>query len=86
MTPVKREGFRVGVPLHAEWREVFNSDLLEYGGTGTRNEGTLKSEMIPWHGLPQSVVLTLPPMGAIFLQVGKRYRKTKLEAKGESVK
>ena len=86
MTPVKREGFRVGVPLHGEWREVFNSDLAEYGGAGTRNEGALKSTRIPWQGLPQSVVLTLPPMGAIFLRIGKRYRKTKYEAKGESVK
>ena len=76
LTPVKREKFRVGVPVHGEWREVFNSDLAEYGGEDTRNEGALGSERIAWHGLAQSVSLTLPPMGAIFLKVGKRYEKT----------
>ena len=76
LTPVKRENFRIGVPLHGEWREVFNSDLAEYGGENTRNEGVLRSEKIAWHGFSQSVSLTLPPMGAIFLKVAKRYEKT----------
>ena len=75
MTPVRRENFRIGVPVHGEWREVFNSDLAEYGGEDIRNEGALKSARIAWQGLPQSVVLTLPPMGAVFLKVGKRYEK-----------
>ncbi len=74
-TPVKRENFRVGVPYHGEWREVFNSDAAEYGGEGTCNEGGLKSERIAWQSLPQSVALTLPPMGAVFLKVAKRYEK-----------
>ncbi len=74
-TPVRRESFRVGVPVHGEWSEVFNSDATEYGGEGIRNEGMLKSEKIAWRHLPQSVVLTLPPMSAVFLKVAKRYEK-----------
>lgn len=75
-TPVKRENFRVGVPVHGEWREVFNSDAAAYGGDGACNEGALKSERIAWQNLPQSVSLTLPPLGAVFLKVAKRYEKT----------
>ena len=76
LTPVKRENFRIGVPAHGEWREVFNSDAAEFGGEGTCNEGALKSEKTAWHSLAQSLTLTLPPMGAIFLKVAKRYEKT----------
>ena len=75
-TPVKRENFRVGVPIHGVWREVFNSDAAEYGGEGVCNGGVLCSEEISCNGMPQSLLLTLPPMGAIFLKVGKRYKKT----------
>ena len=76
LTPVKRQGFRIGLPAHGEWREVFNSDTQEFGGEGVQNEGALKSEKIAWQGMGQSVVLTIPPMGAIFLKVAKRYEKT----------
>ncbi len=76
LTPVKREGFRIGLPVHGEWQEVFNSDLAEYGGEGTRNEGALKTELQAWHGFSQSASLTLPSMGAIFLKVAKRYEKS----------
>ena len=75
-TPVKRENFRVGVPVHGEWREVFNSDAAAYGGDGACNEGALKSERIAWQNLQQSLSLTLPPLGAVFLKVAKRYEKT----------
>ena len=76
LTPVKRENFRQGVPLRGEWREVFNSDLREYGGEDTRNEGALCTERVAWQGMEQSLTLTLPPMSAIFLKVSKRYEKT----------
>ena len=74
-TPVKRENFRVGVPARGVWKEVFHSNSPEYGGDGVCNGGVLFSEDVAWNGLPQSLLLTLPPMGAIFLKVAKRYRK-----------
>ena len=85
-TPVKREKFRTGVPVHGEWKEVFNSDATEYGGDGVENTGALKSERIAWQNLPQSLSLTLPPMGAIFLKVAKRYEKTKRNSNKEERK
>jgi len=65
-TPVPRPGYRVGVPRGGVWREVLNSDAREYGGSGVTNEGIF-GESVPAHGHPYSVVLTLPPLGAIFL-------------------
>ena len=34
-TPIPRVGYRVGVPEGGYWRELLNSDALEYGGTGS---------------------------------------------------
>jgi 1,4-alpha-glucan branching enzyme len=74
-TPVVRPDYPVGVPIPGDWREVFNSDAAEYGGSDVRS-GTL-------HALPgtgtlsqgtvrcgQSVRLTLPPLGVVYLRPG----------------
>jgi len=70
-TPVPRHGFRVGVPAAGWWREILNSDAEPYGGSGQGNLGGVSSEAVPWHGLPQSLVVTLPPLGlAVFKAPG----------------
>ena len=67
-TPVPREGYRVGVPEPGFWREVVNSDADIYGGSGMGNMGGVESTPIPMHGHYHSVLLTLPPLGAVFLE------------------
>jgi 1,4-alpha-glucan branching enzyme len=67
-TPVPRHSYRVGVPRRGLWREIFNSDALEYWGSGQGNLGGRESEAWPAHGHPQSLALTLPPLGAVFLK------------------
>jgi 1,4-alpha-glucan branching enzyme len=66
-TPVPREGYRVGMPGNRHYREIFNSDDPRYGGTGVGNRSPLVPEPLPWHGRAQSLVLTLPPLAAIYL-------------------
>jgi 1,4-alpha-glucan branching enzyme len=66
-TPVVREGYRIGVASPDPYREIFNSDDPRYGGSGVANKGLLQPEALPWHGRSHSVVLTLPPLAAIFL-------------------
>ena len=68
MTPVVRHGYRVGVPRGGAWRERLNSDAAIYGGSNVGNGGTLRSEAIPMHGHPQSIALTLPPLGGLVLE------------------
>ncbi len=70
-TPVPRLNYRVGVPRGGYWREVLNSDAEYYGGSGHGNLGGLEASPIPFHGRPCSLNLTVPPLGAIFLKVGK---------------
>jgi 1,4-alpha-glucan branching enzyme len=67
-TPIPRLGYRVGVPEGGYWRELLNSNALEYGGTGQGNLGGVNAENESAHGRPYSLNLTLPPLGALFLK------------------
>jgi 1,4-alpha-glucan branching enzyme len=67
-TPVLRSHYRVGVPFGGEWKEILNSDAKEYNGSGQGNLGGKDAELVPFHGQPFSLDLTLPPLGAIFFK------------------
>jgi len=72
------------VPVAGFWEEVFNSDALEYGGSGVGNAGGMETENKPWHGHSQSLPLTLPPLGAVLFKIRKP--KPKEEPEAEAVK
>ena len=55
--------FRIGVPKPGTYKEVFNSDREEYGGSGQLFEKPVKAEKIPMHGQPYSIEITVPPVG-----------------------
>jgi 1,4-alpha-glucan branching enzyme len=55
------------VPRHCRYLEVLNTDAREYGGSGMGNGGVVSVEDVPSHGHPQSIVLTLPPLGVLWL-------------------
>ena len=64
-TPVPRYGYRIGVPFGGFWREVLNSDAVEYGGSGVGNLGGVEAEQVPAHGRAWSLPLTLPPLAVV---------------------
>jgi 1,4-alpha-glucan branching enzyme len=59
--------YRVGLPLAGGWREVINTDAATYGGSGVGNMGRVVAEPDSHHGQPASAVLTIPPLGALWL-------------------
>jgi 1,4-alpha-glucan branching enzyme len=61
--------YRVGLPETGHWREVVNTDATAYGGSGVGNLGMVEAETKPWHGLPASAVLQLPPAGVLWLSL-----------------
>lgn len=66
-SPVGQGEYRFGVPPKKTYREVFSTDLPEYGGTGDwRNGEELETESIPSHGRPCSLRVSIPPLGAAF--------------------
>ncbi len=64
-TPVPRTSYRL--PVQGAYREIFNSDALEYGGSGMGNGGWLTGD---GHTTPAGVglCLTVPPLAALLLQ------------------
>ena len=66
-TPLPRHVYRVGVPRRCAYLEVLNTDSAEYGGSGMGNLGRVEVEDIPSHGFAQSITLTLPPLGVLWL-------------------
>jgi 1,4-alpha-glucan branching enzyme len=68
LTPVPREGYRLGVPQPGHWREVLNSDATAYGGSGMGNGGGASTQATPAHGHAQSLLLTLPPLAVLVLE------------------
>ncbi|HYN20488.1 MAG TPA: alpha amylase C-terminal domain-containing protein, partial [Thermoanaerobaculia bacterium] len=67
-TPVPRESYRVGVPQRGFWTEILNSDAADYAGSGKGNMGGVETSPVPLHGRAHSLILTLPPLGVIFLK------------------
>lgn len=61
-----------GVPHAGVWRELLNTDSTHYGGSGIGNWGQVTAEPIPAHGHAHSVVLNLPPLGALWLTPAHR--------------
>ena len=66
-TPVTRTGYRIGVPVAGRWEEALNTDATVYGGSGQVNPGPLATSDQGSHGFDQSLELTIPPLGAMFL-------------------
>ena len=67
-TPQPRYNYRVGAPAAGFWREMLNSDAKEYGGSGQGSMGGVSANPVPFHGLPYSLNLILPPLAAVFFK------------------
>jgi 1,4-alpha-glucan branching enzyme len=59
--------YKVGLPRAGWWREIVNTDAYGYGGSGVGNLGSVEAVPEPYHGQPASAVMTLPPLGALWL-------------------
>ena len=67
-SPVALEDYRFGVPPKARYEEVFNTDDVQWGGSGVVNPQPIPTEHIPAHQQAQSIALRIPPLGAVILQ------------------
>jgi 1,4-alpha-glucan branching enzyme len=68
LTPVVREGYRIGVPGPGLWTELLNTDSAVYWGSNVGNAGGVHAEYVTCHGRPYSLHLTLPPLSAMFFK------------------
>jgi 1,4-alpha-glucan branching enzyme len=68
LTPLPRQGYRIGVPRGGSYRPLLNTDDERFGGSDLPVGERIDVEPIAWHGLAQSVALTLPPLAALVLR------------------
>lgn len=65
LTPVPRQGYRIGFPRGGFWREAINSDAGIYAGSNLGNQGGFEVEAVPSHGQGFSAMVTLPPLAVV---------------------
>ena len=68
-TPQPHSHYRVGVPLAGFYRELFNSDSRQYGGSNMGNLGGKWTEEWSFHSRPYSLDLCLPPLSVLILKI-----------------
>jgi 1,4-alpha-glucan branching enzyme len=67
LSPVPREGYRLGLPRPGRWAELLNTDADIYGGSNMGNFGAVEAEPQPWHDQPFSATVNVPPLSVIWL-------------------
>ncbi|MCF1192813.1 1,4-alpha-glucan branching protein GlgB [Mangrovimonas sp. AS39] len=71
LTPVPREKYRIGLSKTGKIKEVFNSDLEKYSGTGNYKNPTKSVSAKSWHFRKYSVVIDLPPLSMVAFKYEK---------------
>ncbi len=67
-TPVVRYDYRLGVPHEGVYREILNSDITHYGGSGVVNMQPMPGTLGNWQECSHSILLTLPPLATVVLK------------------
>jgi 1,4-alpha-glucan branching enzyme len=67
MMPEPRGNYRVGVPRGGTYEVLMNSDERGFGGSGHNVNMRVHTNAEPLHGFDQSLLLELPPLGALVL-------------------
>ena len=67
-TPVVRKNYRIGVPENCRYQEIFNSDDINYWGSGVKNDGIRQAQQQNWNERPYSIELTLPALSTIVIK------------------
>ncbi|MCC2626129.1 MAG: glgB [Burkholderiales bacterium] len=67
-TPVVYYDYHIGVPKVGYYKEVFNSDGMEFGGSGQIIDEKLTSVSNWQHNYPQHLTLKIPPMAVTVLK------------------
>lgn len=70
-TPVTYYDYHIGVPDAGSYIEAFNSDDLEFGGSGQLIADEIFSTPESSHGFDQRITIKVPPMATLVLKLKK---------------
>lgn len=68
MTPVPRENYKMGVPRKGKLKEIFNSNLKKYFGSGEYKNKVQSTKPESWQFRDNSIDINIPPLGAVVLK------------------
>ena len=71
MTPIPREQYRIGLPRKGKLKEIFNSDLKKYAGSGEYKNKAFSSEKKDWQFREHSAEITIPPLAMVAFKYTK---------------
>jgi 1,4-alpha-glucan branching enzyme len=70
-SPLVYEKYRIGVPYSGKYKEIFNSDRAEFGGSGNVNPRAKSSKKSVCDDRENSIEILIPPMGISVFQCTK---------------
>jgi len=68
-TPLVRSGYRIGVPRSGLYKELLNTDSVNYGGSGVGVHDGIHTQDVSAHGRPHSIQIDLPPLATMILKI-----------------
>ena len=68
MTPIPRESYRIGLPKLGKLKEVYNSDLKKFSGSGNYKNSNISAEKKEWNFRKYSTEINIPPLGMVILK------------------
>ncbi len=81
-TPVIYEGFKAAVPFMGKYKEIFNSDAVEFGGSGRVNPRQKTAKLGDVDGQDQYIDITIPPFGFVVFRAEKDEQAEKAKKAG----
>ncbi len=66
LSPMVREGYRLGVPMGGQWDVLLDTDQRSWGGSGA-GQASAHAQPTPWDNQPCSLELRLPPLSVTWL-------------------
>ena len=77
--------YDIGVPEPGYYKEIFNSDVEKYGGSGRANTRKIRAKKKPMHGMPYSITIKMPVLGgAVFIKEKEAAKTTKTKSKAKT--
>lgn len=68
-TPLVYESFKIGVEGVKKYKEIFNSDIEKYGGSGVKNSRAKKSKAGKVDGKDYYIEINIPPMSTVIFSI-----------------
>lgn len=68
LIPVQRQKFKIPVPYAGTYTEILNTEMLAFGGTWTKGQGTFETIGTPYKQQPDAIEVILPAMSCLMIK------------------